>query len=154
MRRTTALVLDAVIREQPDHPAIPKLVRGLLDARVHGRWHTTQENLSVLRSLKRYFDAYEKTPPSYTGKLWFGNAAYAEASFDGHSTKKSRVMLDWPTLGLVPARTAARTHRDVILLSWRDHLDARSRGVPSRDVLVLDALRRHHDCLRDHDVRY
>ncbi|MCX5745944.1 MAG: hypothetical protein NT062_25990, partial [Proteobacteria bacterium] len=98
--RTTALVLGALIREVPQHPAIPKLARGVLDARTHGRWSSTQENLVVVQALRRYFDTYEKQVPSYTGKLWFGQAAYAEQAFAGHTTTPGRVDLGWATLGL------------------------------------------------------
>ena len=31
----------------------------------------------MLQTMRRYFDTYEKLTPNYTGKLWFGKAAYA-----------------------------------------------------------------------------
>ncbi|MBA2544763.1 MAG: hypothetical protein H0V17_34280, partial [Deltaproteobacteria bacterium] len=76
--KTTALVLDALIREAPEHTLIPKLARGLLDARKRGRWLSTQENLAVLQAMRRYFDTYEKIAPAFTGKVWVGSAGYAE----------------------------------------------------------------------------
>ncbi|CAN5724212.1 hypothetical protein BH11MYX3_BH11MYX3_16660 [soil metagenome] len=101
--KTTALVLDALIRATPGQPLITKLARGVLDARRGGRWRSTQENLVVLQAMRRYFDAYEKDTPSFTGKLWFGTAAYAEESFVGRSTKRGTARLDWTTL--VPGST-------------------------------------------------
>ena len=79
--KTTALALDAlIIREAPEHAVSPEArARGVLDsARASGRWRTTQENRAVLQAMRRYFDTYEKDTPSYTGKVWVGNAAYAE----------------------------------------------------------------------------
>jgi hypothetical protein len=96
--KTTALVLDALIREVPSHALIPKLARGLLDARRRGRWMSTQENLAVLQVMRRYFDTYEKATPSFTGKLWFGSAAYAEQAFAGRSSTTHASRLGWSLL--------------------------------------------------------
>jgi alpha-2-macroglobulin len=96
--KTSALVLDALLREAPDHPLVTKLARGVLDGRAHGRWRSTQENLVALQALRRYFDVHEKVTPSYTGKLWFGSAAYTEQAFVGRSSTRGRAVLDWTTL--------------------------------------------------------
>ena len=96
--KTTALVLDALIREAPAQPLITKLARGVLDARRGGRWRSTQENIVVLQAMRRYFDTFEKDTPSFTGKLWFGKAAYAEEPFLGRSTKRGTARVDWTTL--------------------------------------------------------
>ena len=96
--KTTALALDALIREVPEHALVPKLARGVLDARQRGRWSTTQENLAVIAAMHRYFTTYEKETPSYTGKLWFGSAAYVEQAFVGRSTARATAHLDWTSL--------------------------------------------------------
>ncbi len=96
--KTSALVLDALIREAPGNPVIAKLARGVLDARQHGRWHSTQENLVALQAMRRYFDAYEAKTPNYTGKLWLGTAGYAEQSFVGRSTVRGHVGLAYNQL--------------------------------------------------------
>jgi uncharacterized protein YfaS (alpha-2-macroglobulin family) len=96
--KTTALTLDALLREQPDHALITKLARGLLDARRGGRWHSTQENVVVLQALRRYFDVYEKDTPNFTGKLWLGNTAYAEQLFAGRSNVRAVTHADWSML--------------------------------------------------------
>ncbi len=96
--RTTALALDALIREAPEQPLIMKLARGLLAARAHGRWRSTQENLAVLQAMRRYFDTYEKDVPNYTGKLWIGDVAYAEQAFTGRTNVRATAKLDWTKL--------------------------------------------------------
>jgi uncharacterized protein YfaS (alpha-2-macroglobulin family) len=97
--RTTALVLDALMRETPAHPLVTKLARGLLDGRKRGRWSTTQDNVAVMQAMRRYFDTYEKVTPSFTGKLWLGNTAYAEQSFAGRSLARAQTTIGWPALG-------------------------------------------------------
>jgi uncharacterized protein YfaS (alpha-2-macroglobulin family) len=96
--KTSALALDALIRERPEHPLVTKLARGVLDGRRHGRWSSTQENLVALQAIRRYFDAFEKVTPNYTGKLWFGAAAYAEQPFVGRSNARGSASLDWNAL--------------------------------------------------------
>jgi uncharacterized protein YfaS (alpha-2-macroglobulin family) len=96
--RTSALALDALIRERPQHAVIPKLARGLLDGQRRGRWASTQENLVALQAVRRYFDVFEKTTPSYTGKLWLGTAGYAEQAFVGRSNARASATLGWDAL--------------------------------------------------------
>ncbi|MDQ3300335.1 MAG: MG2 domain-containing protein, partial [Myxococcota bacterium] len=98
INKTTALALDALMREAPEHALVPKLARGVLDARRGGRWSTTQENLVVLATMRRFFDTYEKATPNYQGKLWFGRAAYAEQAFVGRSGVRGQVAVDWTKL--------------------------------------------------------
>jgi uncharacterized protein YfaS (alpha-2-macroglobulin family) len=96
--KTTALALDALIREAPEQPLIGKLARGVLDSRHRGRWMSTQENLVVLAAMRRYFDAYEKTTPNYVGKAWLGTSAYAEQAFTGRSSVRATAHLSWTAL--------------------------------------------------------
>jgi len=96
--KTTALALDAIMREAPANALVPKLARGLLDARRRGRWVSTQENLAVLSVMRRYFDTYEKATPAFTGKLWLGGAGYAERAFAGHTTERAAAKVGWPAL--------------------------------------------------------
>jgi uncharacterized protein YfaS (alpha-2-macroglobulin family) len=96
--KSSALVLDALLREAPQHALVAKLARGILDARKRGRWISTQENLAVLQSMRRYFDNYEKDTPNYTGKLWLGTAAYTEQSFVGRSSSRAVAELGWDQL--------------------------------------------------------
>ncbi|HEX4452966.1 MAG TPA: alpha-2-macroglobulin family protein [Kofleriaceae bacterium] len=98
IHRTTALVLDALIRETPQEPMIAKLARGLLGEQRGGRWRTTQENLVVMQAMRRYFDAYESATPNFAGKLWLGDIAYAEHAFTGHTMDRADAALGWSPL--------------------------------------------------------
>jgi uncharacterized protein YfaS (alpha-2-macroglobulin family) len=96
--KTTALALDAIMREAPGHAVVTKLARGVLDGRLHGRWRSTQENLVALQAMRRYFDTYEKVTPDFTGKLWFGAAAYTEHAFAGRTSTRALARADWSRL--------------------------------------------------------
>ena len=96
--KTNALVLEALIKEVPDHALIQKLARGVLDSRKFGRWRSTQENLIALQAMRRFFDTYEKATPNYVGKLWLGTASYAEQSFVGRSTAHGVAQAGWSSL--------------------------------------------------------
>jgi len=90
-RRADAVVLEALIRDQPGNDLIPKIVRGLLDHRTEGRWSNTQENVFVLLALDRYFKTYEKVTPDFIVKVWLGDAFAGEQAFKGRSTDRQRV---------------------------------------------------------------
>jgi hypothetical protein len=62
-RRTDAILMDAMIGDDPDSELIPKLVNGLLAHRTKGRWGNTQENVFVLLALDRYFNTYKRRHP-------------------------------------------------------------------------------------------
>ncbi|MDQ3804410.1 MAG: DUF6049 family protein, partial [Acidobacteriota bacterium] len=87
-RRTDAVVLDALIGDQPASDLIPKVVRGLLAHRKRGRWENTQENVFVLLALDRYFNTYEKTTPDFVARAWLGDAYAGEQKFRGRTTER------------------------------------------------------------------
>ena len=58
--RTTALVLDALVRVEPDHPLVPKAVRWLLGQRQGKSWGTTQETAFALLALADYVVASQE----------------------------------------------------------------------------------------------
>lgn len=82
-RRDDGLLLEAMITTRPNHPLIPKLVRGLLDHRTAGHWANTQENCWVLLALDRYFHQYESVTPNFVASLWLGDKFAGEQAFRG-----------------------------------------------------------------------
>lgn len=97
-RRADAIVLEAIIADQPDSDLIPKLVAGLLGHRTAGRWATTQENAFVLLALGRYFDTYESVTPEFTVRLWLGENFAGEQEFRGRSTDPRRLVVPMTAL--------------------------------------------------------
>jgi uncharacterized protein YfaS (alpha-2-macroglobulin family) len=87
-RRADAIVLDALIADQPKSDLIPKLVRGLLDGRKRGHWSGTQENAFILLALDRYFRTYEGVTPDFVARLWLGDRFAGEGKFKGRTTDR------------------------------------------------------------------
>ena len=90
-RRTDAVLLEALIADDPKNDLIPKLVEGLLAHRRRGRWENTQENAFVLLALDRYFATYEKTTPDFVARAWLGDRQALEQEFRGRSTDRRHV---------------------------------------------------------------
>ena len=97
-RRADAILLEALIADQPRSDLIPKLVEGLLAHRRAGRWANTQENVFVLLALDRYFQAYEKTTPDFVARAWLGERYAGSHAFRGRTTERSHLAIPMPYL--------------------------------------------------------
>lgn len=86
-RRTDAVVLDALITQTPESDLIPKVVAGLMNGRVKGRWTNTQENVFVLLAMDRYFNTFEATTPDFAARMWLGETYVAEHAHRGRTTE-------------------------------------------------------------------
>jgi uncharacterized protein YfaS (alpha-2-macroglobulin family) len=97
-RRADAILLEALIADQPRSDLIPKLVEGLLAHRTAGRWTNTQENVFVLLALDRYFQAYEKTTPDFVARAWLGDRYAGAHAFRGRTTERHHLAIPMPDL--------------------------------------------------------
>ncbi|HSD28293.1 MAG TPA: alpha-2-macroglobulin family protein, partial [Vicinamibacteria bacterium] len=97
-RRADAVLLEALIDDQPRSDLIPKLVEGLLAHRTAGRWSNTQENVFVLLALDRYFHVYEKATPDFVARAWLGERYAGEHEFRGRTTERHHVLIPMPDL--------------------------------------------------------
>ena len=86
-RRTDAILLDALIEDNPQSDLIPKVVNGLLAHRTKGRWGNTQENVFVLLTLDRYFNTYEAETPDFVARMWLGDTYAGSSEFRGRTTE-------------------------------------------------------------------
>jgi alpha-2-macroglobulin len=93
-RRTDAILLDALMNDNPDSDLIPKVVNGLLAHRTKGRWGNTQENIFVLLALDHYFNTYESQTPDFVARIWLGDTYAGSGEFRGRST--DQVEIDIP----------------------------------------------------------
>ena len=84
-RRTDALLLDAMINDDPENDLIPKVVNGLLAHRTAGRWNNTQENVFVLLAMDNYFNTFEAQTPDFVARMWLGDDYVAEHAYQGRS---------------------------------------------------------------------
>ncbi len=87
-RRADAVLLDALMADNPDADLIPKLVNGLLAHRTQGRWGSTQENVFVLLALDRYFNTYEAQTPDFVARIWLGETYAGEHAYAGYTTDR------------------------------------------------------------------
>ncbi len=87
-RRTDAILLDALMSDNPQSDLIPKLVNGLLAHRSQGRWYNTQENVFILLALHRYFETYEAQTPDFVARIWLGSTYAGEHTYQGYSTER------------------------------------------------------------------
>ena len=85
-RRTDAILLDALMEDNPQSDLIAKVVNGLLAHRTKGRWGNTQENVFVLLALDRYFNTYEAQTPDFVARFWLGNTYAGSNEFRGRTT--------------------------------------------------------------------
>lgn len=104
-RRADGVLLEALLKADPNNDLIPKLVRGLLDQRTKGRWSNTQENVFILLALDKYFQAYEKVTPDFVTKVWLGNTYAGEQAFRGRSVDSN--LLNIPMSYLMEQNGAA-----------------------------------------------
>ena len=110
-RRVDALLLEALILDQPKSDLIPKLVEGLLAHRTAGHWASTQENAFVLVALDQYFRAYEKIEPDFVARAWLGSQYVGEHAFKGRSTDRSFTLVPMAVL----AKLGTRGQADIAL---------------------------------------
>ncbi len=115
-RRTDAVLLEALVVDQPDSDLIAKLVRGLLGHRTAGRWSNTQENVWVLLAMDRYFNAFESQTPDFVARIWLGKQYAGGHTFAGRSTEI--VNLDLPMQYLQADTTG--TERDLPLVMQKE----------------------------------
>ena len=89
--RSDAIVLYALLEVDPKHSLIPKVARGLIQARIKGRWSTTQANAYALTALARYYRVVEKVVPNYVARLWLGEEGFlGQAAFKGRQMRVVR----------------------------------------------------------------
>jgi hypothetical protein len=92
-RRTDAILLDALIEDNPQSDLISKVVNGLLAHRTKGRWGSTQENVFVLLALDRYFNTYEAQAPDFVARIWLGNTYAGSNEFRGRTTDQYETLV-------------------------------------------------------------
>lgn len=92
-RRADAILLDALMEDNPRSDLIPKVVNGLLAHRTRGRWGNTQENVFVLLSLDRYFNAYETQTPDFVARIWLGETYAGSSEFRGRTTEQHELSI-------------------------------------------------------------
>ena len=76
--RTTAMVLDALVRIRPDHPLIPQAVRWLMAQRRTDGWGSTNETAYAIIALTDYLLAVEERTADTTCRVEINGAVVHE----------------------------------------------------------------------------
>jgi uncharacterized protein YfaS (alpha-2-macroglobulin family) len=87
--RSTAIVLDSIVRAWGTEAHVRELVRWLLAARRDGRWGNTQENAYALQALVAYYRAHEAEVPDFRAVVTLAGDELARERFTGRSTEAS-----------------------------------------------------------------
>ena len=112
-RRVDAVLLDALITDDPDSDLIPKVVNGLLAHRTAGRWGNTQENVFVLLALDKYFNTYEAQTPDFVARIWLGDTYAGSHEYRGRTTERNETTI--PMAYLVEEELGGGQTRDLAL---------------------------------------
>ncbi len=112
-RRTDAILLDAMIADNPQNDLISKVVNGLLAHRTRGRWGNTQENVFVLLALDRYFNTFEAQTPDFVARIWLGETYAGEYAYQGYSTDSHETLI--PMAYLTDPSLGGGAAQDVII---------------------------------------
>jgi len=128
-RRTDGVVLEALLRAQPESELVPKTVRGLLQHRVRGRWDNTQENAWVLLALDRYFETYEKETPAFVARVWLGERYAGGHAFSGRTADRGQVAVPMRELAASGARDVTVAKEGPGRVYYRAGLRYAPRGI-------------------------
>ena len=85
--RSTAIVLDTLVRNGQDEQMVKQMVRWLMNARTKGRWGNTQENAWAMEALVDYYRKYESEVPDFTGVVTVGTEVMSRDQFKGRTTE-------------------------------------------------------------------
>lgn len=96
--RTSAIVLRALLANDPKHALVTPLVRGLLGARRGKGYRNTQEHAFALLALDAYRRAHEAKLPSFSATAWLGEKKLLEFSAQGRSARAESASFGMPEL--------------------------------------------------------
>jgi uncharacterized protein YfaS (alpha-2-macroglobulin family) len=87
--RSTAIVLDALVRVKPDHPLVESTVRWLMVARRDGHWETTQETAMSLLALTDYLEASGELKADYSYQVRVNGDVLSEKGIEASNLGES-----------------------------------------------------------------
>ncbi|MBQ7501502.1 Ig-like domain-containing protein [bacterium] len=81
--KSEALVLSALIVDNPKADIIPKVVKTLQSGRRRGHWGNTHNNAHVIMALNKYFNTYESVTPDFILRMWLGEQYVGSHQYKG-----------------------------------------------------------------------
>ncbi len=89
--RSEAVVLEALMDDQPQSHLIAKLVRSLQECRKNGIWANSQENCRALLALAKYCKRYENQEMKFKTRIWLNDNLLSEVNFAGKENKQASI---------------------------------------------------------------
>ena len=102
--RSTAIVLNSLVRADATEVAPRTIVRWLMAARKNGRWGNTQENAHAMEALVAYYRKFESAVPDFSAVVTLGAADLVRQEFKGRSSVS--VSKDVPMTTVLAGRAA------------------------------------------------
>ena len=87
--RSTAIVLNTLVRSGEGDAPIRPMVRWMMAARKDGRWGNTQENAYAMESLVAYYRKFETVVPDFRAVVTLGEKELTREEFRGRSTESA-----------------------------------------------------------------
>ena len=94
--RSTAIVLNSLVRAGAVDTQIRPVVRWMMAARKDGRWGNTQENAHAMESLVAYYRKYETVVPDFSAAVRLGDTEIVRGEFRGRSSESATKDLAMP----------------------------------------------------------
>jgi uncharacterized protein YfaS (alpha-2-macroglobulin family) len=105
--RSTAIVLNSVVKGGIADAPMRPLVRWMMAARKGGRWGNTQENALAMEALVAYYRKYEPAVPDFRAVVSLGTRELAREEFRGRSVEASSTNV--PMAQVLAAAPSGRT---------------------------------------------
>jgi uncharacterized protein YfaS (alpha-2-macroglobulin family) len=78
--RDRAMMIEALLDVQPDHPALAHLVQELADDAAHNRWASTQDTAFSVMAIGKYLRTIKKHEPYDSAKILLGKTLLAQSA--------------------------------------------------------------------------
>ena len=88
--RSTAIVLEALVRLDPDNPLIPNVVRWLMSARREGHWESTQETVWSLIALTDWMVVSGELEAEYSYRVSLNGRKLGEGEVNRENLDEQR----------------------------------------------------------------
>lgn len=137
--RTTAIILQALLKIDPTNALAPNIVRGMLTSRINGRWDTTQSTTASIMALVDYLKVTHELEGKFTATLQANATEIGQAAFDATNilTKKE---VSLPRADLTPGafntlqiakEGPGRLYYDLVMsYFWKtDKIEASDEGI-------------------------
>jgi uncharacterized protein YfaS (alpha-2-macroglobulin family) len=109
--RSTAIVLNSLIRGGITDAQATPIVRWMMQARKDGRWGNTQENAHAMESLVAYYRKFESVVPDFTSVVKLSDKEIARERFAGRTTTSVSTEIAMPQVlaGSTPGSSSPLT---------------------------------------------